>query len=84
MSLDAFFQIWVQGLLMVEFFYDSKELRESVAIIERGRVALSLTQDVDEVSHDVREDCDSKEKHECSKEPFDVPSWCIISETNRG
>ena len=81
MSFDILFHLFVYGLLAIEVYKGSKKPVQVVTIIEVLVELLELVKNLNEISHNVREDSNAKEKDICTSESFDVASWAEVSKS---
>lgn len=81
MSLDILFHLFVYGLLAIEVDEGSEKPVQVVTIIEVFIELLKLIKNLNEISHNVREDSNTKEKDERTSESFDVASWAEVSKS---
>lgn len=44
--------------------------------------SLKLVKNINEISHDIRENTDTEEKYKCSNKSFNVAAWYIVSEAD--
>lgn len=44
--------------------------------------SLKLVKNINEISHDIRENTDTEQKYKCSNKSFNVAAWYIVSEAD--
>jgi len=78
------FEILIKVLILIKLEKKAKELAKFISFFKVIVDALCGIKNSDEVSHHKRKHRNTKQKHECTNQSFEVTSWVEISKTNSG
>ena len=82
MRLNLILELQRDHFLSIEVFHCAEELRQIVTIANVFVELLELWKDIDEISHNVRENCNSEKQDEGSYKSLNVASWVEVSKAH--